>query len=180
MFATNRNSAWEDVVTGEHDGSAETDADPVFTFQDEEREIASLTMNDMVKINADLLGVTADCSRLNLGGGGAGRAESGTDSFATQSSDSVTYDPETTLSRLELELNLLSTEQTSAYRRAEVECPAQVSDERKMAFVERESGDVALAASRLARHWKFRLAHFGGDKCFQPLTLAGAMIECRL
>ena len=177
MFATNRNSAWEDVVTGEHDGSAETDADPVFTFQDEEREIASLTMNDMVKINADLLGVTADCSRLNLGGGGAGCAESGTDSFATQSSDSVTYDPETTLSRLELELNLLSTEQTSAYRRAEVECPAQVSDERKMAFVERESGDVALAASRLARHWKFRLAHFGGDKCFQPLTLAGAMID---
>ena len=141
MFATNRNYAWEDVVTGEHDGSAETDADPVFTFQDEEREIASLTMNDMVKINADLLGVTADCSRLKL------------------------------------ELNLLSTEQTSAYRRAEVECPAQVSDERKMAFVERESGDVALAASRLARHWKFRLAHFGGDKCFQPLTLAGAMID---
>ena len=46
---------------------------------------------------------------------------------------------------------------------SEVECPAQVSDERKVAFVERESGDVALAASRLARHWKFRLAHFGED-----------------
>jgi len=46
-----------------------------------------------------------------------------------------------------------------------------------MAFVERESGDVALAASRLARHWKFRLAVFGEEKCFQPLTLAGAMID---
>ena len=56
-----------------------------------------------------------------------------------------------------------------------MECPAQVSDERKVAFVERESGDVALAASRLARHWKFRLAHFGED--IQPLTLAGAMID---
>ena len=122
-------------------------------------------MNDMVRINADLLGVTADSSRLKLGGTPSGP------------SDSVTDDPETTLSRLELELNLLSTEQTSAYRRAEAECPAQVSDERKMAFVERESGDVALAASRLARHWQFRLAHFGEDKCFQPLTLAGAMID---
>lgn len=168
MFASNRNSAWENVVTDEHDGSAAKDGgteDPVFTSQDEEREIASLTMNDMVRINADLLGVTADSSRLKLGGTPSGP------------SDSVTDDPETTLSRLELELNLLSTEQTSAYRRAEVECPAQVSDERKMAFVERESGDVALAASRLARHWQFRLAHFGEDKCFQPLTLAGAMID---
>ena len=40
MFASNRNSAWENVVTDEHDGSAAKDGgteadDPVFTFQDE-------------------------------------------------------------------------------------------------------------------------------------------------
>lgn len=158
---------------------------PVFTYQDEEREIASLSMHEMVRINADLLGVTPHGSRRNVDGGKTAEDGDGTPttrprrsgSFASQSTVSTTRDPESTLGRLELALGVMPADRVEAYRRAEMECPDQVSDERKMAFVHREDGNVALAAARLARYWQFRLDAFGEDRCFQPLTLAGAMID---
>ena len=174
---------------GEHDGS-EPDSGPVFTFQDEEREIASLTMDEMARINADLLGVAPRRFRRIAGGGSgnsAAAAEDGTEipttrrlrfgSLASQSTISTTCDPESALAGLELALNMLPVDRVSAYRRAQMECPGEVSDERKMAFVRREDGNLALAAARLARYWQFRLNAFGENRCFQPLTLAGSMID---
>ena len=160
---------------------------PVFTYQDEEREIASLTMHEIVRVNADLLGVTPYGSRRGGVGKAAAASEDGngtpttrlhrSGSFASQSTASTTHDPESTLGRLELALKMMPADRVSAYRRAEVDCPDQVTGERKMAFVHREDGNVALAAARLARYWQFRLDAFGEDRCFQPLTLAGAMID---
>lgn len=154
---------------------------PVFTYQDEEREIASLTMHEMVRINADLLGVTPHGSRRGAasedGNGTPTTRPHRSGSFASQSTVSTTHDPESTLGRLELTLKMVPADRVSAYRRAEVDCPDQVTDERKMASIRREDGNVALAAARLARYWQFRLDAFGEDRCFQPLTLAGAMID---
>lgn len=165
----------------------DTAVGPVFTYQDEEREIASLTIHEMVRINADLLGVTPHGSRRGGVGKAAAASEDGNEtpatrprrsgSFASQSTVSITYDPESTLGRLELALQMMPADRVSAYRRAEAECPDQVTDERKMAFVHREDENVALAAARLARYWQFRLEAFGEERCFQPLTLAGAMID---
>ena len=81
----------------------------------------------------------------------------------------------TTLSRLEQEMAALPTRQTEAYRRAQHQCPDEVSDRRKMVFVEYDNGSVAEAAARLALYWEERLSAFGPDRAFLPMTLAGAM-----
>ena len=58
-------------------------------------------------------------------------------------------------------------------------CPDEVSDVKRLAFVEHEGGDVSKAALRLIKYWNFRLELFGDDRCYLPMTLLGAMQDAR-
>jgi len=136
-----------------------------FTLQDEQRELNSLTLQERLALQSDLLGITAGVSGLAVssqqqGEGGCNDADGGRAA---------------TLRRLEEELAALPGRQTKAYRRAQRVCPDDVSDRRKMAFVEYDNGSVREAAARLALYWEERAAAFGPDRAFLPMTLAGAM-----
>ena len=174
---------------------------PAFTPQDEheQRELDSLTLQERMEWQSDLLGITTGVSSLAVASSAAVGNISDMGSLATaivrrsfaatagqqdfNAAVSSNEQPNqgnnigwaTTLSRLEQEMAALPTQQTEAYRRAQHQCPDEVSDRRKMVFVEYNNGSVAEAAARLALYWKERLSAFGHDRAFLPMTLAGAM-----
>lgn len=143
----------------EHKGD-DLDQEPIFTAQDEQRELATLSIADITSLQSDLTGISAGLSTLCLGG----TSTTGTCTAAAAA-----------IAAMNEEVAKLPSAQTAAYRRATIKCPDQVSDERKMAFLEFEHGNVALAVLRLARYWEYRLEVFGPYRCFLPLTLDGAM-----
>ena len=150
---------------------SESDAlelEPGMTLEDEQRELSKLTIQEMISVNSDLHGIQSGMSNLSM-------VSVPPASLHHQATGSTVYEMDTTLGRLEQELSFLPPKQVAAYRKAEVRCPDQLSDERKMAFIERENGDIALAAKRIALYWEIRCATFGEERCFEPLTLAGAM-----
>ena len=171
---------------------------PAFTPQDEQRELDSLTLQERMELQSDLLGITTGVSSLAVASSAAVGTISDMGSLATgivQRSLEATAGQDfnvamstneqpnqgnsagwaTTLSRLEQEMAALPIRQTESYRRAQHQCPDEVSDRRKMAFVEYDNGSVAEAAARLALYWEERLSAFGPDRAFLPMTLAGAM-----
>mmetsp|Transcript_2840 Transcript_2840/g.6577 ORF Transcript_2840/g.6577 Transcript_2840/m.6577 type:complete len:604 (+) Transcript_2840:136-1947(+) len=136
--------------------------EPIFTAQDEQRELATLSIADITSLQSDLTGISVGLSTLCLGG----TSTTGTCTAAAAAA---------AIAAMNEEVAKLPSAQTAAYRRATIKCPDQVSDERKTAFLEFENGNVALAALRLARYWEYRLEVFGPYRCFLPLTLNGAM-----
>ena len=145
---------------------------PKFTEQDATRDLATLTINDIVKLQADLTGmqaVTAGMSGLSVGGGTHALSGSSGMNAAVQDSQ--------LLQALDNEILKLPSSATAAYRQALAKCPGEVSVERRKAFLHCEDGNPSLAAQRLARYWDFRLEMFGPDKCFLPMTLTGAMAD---
>ena len=163
---------------------------PAFTPQDEQRELDSLTLQERMELQSDLLGITTGVSSLAVASSAAVGNISDMDSLAAATAGqnfnvAVSSDEQpnqgnsagwaTTLSRLEQEMAALPIRQTESYRRAQHQCPDEVSDRRKMAFVEYDNGSVAEAAARLALYWEERLSAFGPDRAFLPMTLAGAM-----
>lgn len=138
--------------------------EPTFTPQDEQQELASLSITDIVNIESDLTGITLGLSGLRMNGGEAAAAAA----VQTQLMSDA-------LSRLEDELGRLPPAQTAVYRRAAAEFPHLITDERKMQFLECEDNDEVLTARRLAKHWEIRMELFGPGRCFLPMTMAGAM-----
>lgn len=122
-----------------------------FTEQDEAAELASMSFADLFSVESDLRGITEGMSGLGL------------------------KDESPDLKGLEEGLSRLPPEQTVAYYRAVAECPGLVSNQRKIAFLQREKNNSVCAAVRLALYWKERLELFGPDRCFLPMTLNGAM-----
>jgi len=141
---------------------------PKYTEEDAKRDIASLTIHDLVALQSDLTGMqvmTAGMSGLALGG------DSAVNSAAAPAAH------HTDLTALDEEIAKLPPSATDAYRKALIKCPGEVSDERRKDFLECEEGNPSLAAQRLAKYWEFRLEYFGPDKCFLPMTLTGAMAD---
>mmetsp|Transcript_31941 Transcript_31941/g.65018 ORF Transcript_31941/g.65018 Transcript_31941/m.65018 type:complete len:512 (+) Transcript_31941:313-1848(+) len=122
-----------------------------FTPQHENQELSTLTTADIVNLESDLQGITAGINRV------------------------CTSDRSQSLIQLEQELDKISPHSKTAYLDAQVQCPSLVSDQRKLVFLERDDGNAAAAASRLVDYWTNRLAIFGPDRCFLPMTLDGAM-----
>ena len=119
----------------------------------ENRELSALTASELVKIEFDLLGLGTGITCNSL-----------------RASDHARC-----LIRLEQELDKIPPQSKAAYLQAQVHCPALVSDERKLVFLERDDGDATAAASRLVDYWASRFKIFGPDRCFLPMTLDGAM-----
>ena len=144
---------------------------PKFTDQDARRDLATLTIDDIVKLQADLTGmqtVTSGMSGLNIGG----TSLSGVNEINATGQQSNQL-----LEALDREIMKLPPSATDAYRQALAKCPGEVSVERRKLFLECEEGNPFLAAQRITKYWRFRLDTFGSDKSFLPMTLTGAMAD---
>lgn len=134
---------------------------PGFTEEDERRELASLSMNDIAEVQSDLCGFSSlFSSSCNLGQ----HALAGPNLPAA-------------IANLNHEMSRLPSVETSAYYRAVEVCPGQVRPERKLVFLEYAHGNAREAARALAEYWRGRLDLFGPDKAFRPMTLTGALKE---
>ena len=153
---------------------------PKFTEQDAQREVATLTIRELTALQSDLTGVQAitnGFSGLGFGGdtgginvyGGESHVGSGSSPPAPLSTTHLH------LAALDQHMRTLPAQSTEAYFRATTECPDEVSAERKLLFLQCEQNSVPLAAQRLALYWQYRLDSFGEDRCFEPMTLMGAM-----
>ena len=159
------------------------DQQPRFTKDDEQRELASLSIDDIFKIQADLMGIdtiTGGLSGLGLGNGSTAPTPFPPDTSSSSIAPSITariISPreQEQLISLEIELAKIPASKKAAYSQATMRCPDEVSDVKRLAFVEHEEGDVSKAALRLIKYWNFRLELFGDDRCYLPMTLLGAM-----
>lgn len=163
-----------------HDDSDEppVDLQPKFTDQDEQRELATLNINELMKLQSDLTGIqtiTNGMTGLGVGGVGSGGVNLNVYNGDTSPLANLTTHDHMRLAALDQHMGTLPTESTAAYFKATTVCPDEVSKERKLLFLQCEEGNIQLAALRLALYWQFRLDNFGEDRCFLPMTLAGAM-----
>lgn len=188
-----RSCAWKTATVSPAEEVVPLDRQPIFTDQDNARDLASLTFQDLVTLQEDLLGMslnpTAAAAGLAAAAGAAGANASARTITTTASSvaadDTRNVDADdvndvglgSSLRLLEDEISRLPPDRTAAYRRAKEMCPFELTRDRKRAFIERENGNIAQAARRMARYWQMRLDLFGEDRCYHPMTLAGAMAD---
>ena len=120
----------------DHDGDDDSIQNiPGFTEEDERRELASLSMNDIAEVQSDLCGFSSlFSSSCNLGQ----HAVAGPNIPAA-------------IANLNHEMSRLPGTETSAYYRAVEVCPGQVRPERKLVFLEYARGNAQDAARALAR-----------------------------
>lgn len=177
-------SATEQHHTHNTDDDNDSDEPPVelqpkFTDQDEQRELASLNIAELMKLQSDLTGmqaITNGMSGLGVGSAvGSGGVSLNVYNGDNSSSVALTTHDHMRLAALDEHMGALPPESTAAYFKATVLCPDEVSKKRRLLFLQCEEWNIQLAALRLALYWQFRLENFGEDKCFLPMTLAGAM-----
>lgn len=148
---------------------------PKLTMEDEKRERASLSVEDIHRIQCDLMGVgriVQGSSGLGLGSDDNGHI---TDNSTTANQHRISQQEAELLTALQLELDKIPSERKEAYVQAKLECPDELSDIKRLAFLEHEEGNALLAAERITRYWDFRLEFFGEDRCYLAMTLTGAM-----
>lgn len=162
-----------------------------FTEQDEARELATLTIQDLFQLQSDLTGVQSITNGMSGMGFGTGStstdvsknsASSGVPNVyriisPDASSDAISLSDQgrTYLAALEQQMSALPQSTTEVYNLAQLHCPDEVSPRKKLQFLECEDNDVGRAAIRMAKYWNLRRDLYGDDKCFQPMTLGGSM-----
>jgi len=127
-----------------------------FTTEEEQQEIASLTIPEMAKIQSDLSGLSSVLSSLQ------------------PATTLLTHSSLPNLA-VAVELSRLPQQATRAYCQAVQRCPDQVGPSRTRLFLEAENNDPRAAAAKLAKHWEVRVALFGEERAYLPMTLAGAL-----
>ena len=182
-----RSHAWKTATVSPAEEVIPLCQQPVFTAQDDARDLASLTFQGLVKLQEDLLGMSlGNSAAAAVATGAAASARTVTTSSSTTASSAtvdnvdtndVDVELESSLQLLEDEISRLPSDRTAAYRRAKEMCPFELTFDRKRAFIQRENGNIARAARRMARYWQMRLDLFGEDKGYLPMTLAGTMAD---
>lgn len=178
-----------EAIVGDTAAAVEEQAASAFTADDELKELASLTMKEIADVEKDLLGVTADVGGLRLDASGKECRDGGNGS-STSTSNAPKRRKKTNVARasppprrssledlmnLEQEiLNMLPHEKAS-YIEACLKCSQLLTPEDKAAFLEHDDFDAHKAAKRMCEYWRVRVATFGPERAFLPMTLAGAM-----
>ena len=154
---------------------------PAFTDEDERRELQSLSMKEIADVEQDLRGITSDVNGLRLGSSALGPDEEDVSDASCRKKRKGDKEkkPRRTslddLSKLELEILRMPPDAKESYVEACLTCPELLTPEHKTAFIEYASFDTHEAAIRLCEYWKIRVATFGADRAFLPMTLTGAM-----
>ena len=162
--------------TGENDEKHEEDlrnfcANP-FTAEDEQRELAALSTDQMAAVQSDLCGLSSLLSSGGelLGGFSLFNAQPnhpGTGGISPRRPEAI--------ANFNREISELPEEATAEYYRAVVECPSSVNYQQKFVFLEYQNGDAKKAAQSMAAYWKGRVSVFGPDLAYLPMTLAQAV-----
>lgn len=129
---------------------------PALTTEEEQRELASLSLDEMTSIQSDLYGIGDACtSTIYLNGPSQPR--------------------QAALHAMDEELSKLPPSATGAYQRARRQCPDQITTDRMEMFLEHNGGDATSSAQMFAQYWEGRLHVFGESRAFLPMTTAGAL-----
>ena len=129
---------------------------PALTTEEEQRELASLSPDEMASIQFDLYGIGDACT-------------------GTAYSNSLPHSRQAALHAMNEELSRLPSSATAAYQRARRQCPDQITPDRMEQFLEYNGGNATLAARMFAQYWEGRLQVFGEGRAFLPMTLSGAL-----
>ena len=164
------NSASSGVSTDDDD-DGDLRKVPFFTAEEELQEIASLSISDIAKIQSDLSGLSSVLASLQPSSSAAAAAASGPGGVAASLSAQVG------IAQTNIEISRLPQSATAAYYRAVQRCPTEAGPDRTLRFLEAENHDPKAAAVKLAKYWEARVALFGEDRAFLPMTLGGAMKE---
>ena len=78
---------------------------------------------------------------------------------------------------LRAELLRIPPHQKRSYTDAVQRCPDQTDQQVQLAYLRRDGYDAHVAAGRIVQYWENRLAVFGEDRCYLPMTLDGAARE---
>ena len=127
---------------------------PAFTLEEEHQELASLSIAELAEVQSDVRGISG---------------------LLAQPSNISALKFPLALPSLDQELMNLPAPESAAYNRAAVLCPNQVSDDRKLIFLEHENYNARLAAKTMAAYWTHRVQLFGPARAFLPMTVSGAM-----
>ena len=79
------------------------------------------------------------------------------------------------LAEFELALDDVGDEEKRCYLMAKEKGPDECNDKHKLIFLRCEVFDVNRAVARFVKYWNTRVALFGQDKAFLPLTIDGAL-----
>ena len=150
-------------VSNDADDDGDLRKVPFFTAEEELQELASLTISDIAKIQSDLSGLSSVLASSAAAASGLGGAA------ASLSAQAVG------IAQTNIELSRLPPSDTAAYYRAVERCPNEAGPDRTLTFLEAENHDPRAAAVKLAKYWESRVALFGEDRAYLPMTLAGAM-----
>lgn len=153
---------------------------PRFCPQEEEKEWAAVTPDEMQEIEKDL-------GRMQFGGSVgatntfAPRSPCGLrDCRASDENDCAGLADEereaALLPTLEAELAAIPEGGKSAYLMALQQCPELVGDDQKKGFLLKEGFDAKLAAKAIVLHWQYRLKLFR-QKSFLPITMCGSLSD---
>ena len=165
----------------------EEQAAPAFTADDELAELASLTVKEITDVEKDLLGVTAEVGGLRLDASGKECCDGGNGSSTSSApkrrkrTNVARAFPPPRRSSLEDLMNLeqhlldMPPHAKASYIEACLKCPELLTPDHKAPFLEYADFDARKAAVRLCEYWKVRVATFGPERAFVPMTLAGAM-----
>ena len=178
-----------EAIVGDTATAVEEQAAPAFTADDELKELASLTAKEITDVEKDLLGVTADVGGLRLDASGKECRDGGNGSSTSTSSapkrrkrtNVARASPPPRRSSLEDLMNLeqeilnMPPHEKASYIEACLKCPQLLTPEDKAAFLEYDDFDARKAAKRMCEYWRVRVATFGPERAFLPMTLAGAM-----
>ena len=137
---------------------------PVFTDEDERRELQSLTIKEITDIEKDLRGITSDMNGLRLGSpaalgpNGEGGEEKvserrkkrrgGEETVGPAPSEALRRTSLDDLSKLELEILQMPPDSKESYIEACLKCPDLLTLEHKTAFIEYSGYDTHKAAIR--------------------------------
>ena len=184
--------------SGGNDDSAIIYSLPKFTVEDELLERSTLTPNEIVTVESDLMGLTSSMCSMNVGASGSAqnlqqhnvrpRRQRG-----RMRSDSI-EEEEHQLHRLQIELDRFPSPEKVAYIKAcsvpftlptgEQSCRAealginQMGRRRHWAYLESCDFDAVTAARRIVHYWEERLEVFGSDRAFLSMTLHGVSGRC--
>ena len=155
---------------------------PSFTVEDEQAELATLTVEEIISVEKDLRGVQAGLGNMTLEDGGTNQEQppAAKKKKRGRKGTPPPYDAveatDVDIAHLDAELGRLGPSLKAAYLEACLKCPAEAqSRDRKAAFLEREDLNPSRAALRLVSYWQLRLGTFGPDRAFLPMTIDGAI-----
>ena len=142
-----------------------------FSAEDEQRELAALSTDQMAAVQSDLCGLSSILSSP-AGGGLLGGLYAQPNNTST---GRISARRPEEIANFNREISELPEETTAEYYSAVVECPSSVDHQQKFVFLDYQNGDAKKAAQSMAAYWKGRVSVFGPDLAYLPMTLAQAV-----